>query len=238
MRRHQRYIKYLTSDGDTYEGTVDPRVVSAYLDTQLRLRKSGGAGFTLDPTGKRRKRRRNKKVSRILILYHLSRPKISDDDFTYIQSDKLDGKVAVEAATDSGDGIVEVSGMTAINAKQKRKLKQQENRAKGKTELAKESSVDEAKENGEAESEFKAESPSSTGMEKRKKRHNGLDHGSQAKSTGADAGTLGIKKARFAAPDRAARPMKPAQGKQNSDNGARKKRHQGGEVRAKGPKKV
>lgn len=63
-RRAARYTEHLQKHPEVTEETSDPRRISAFLDMQLRLRKSGGAGFTINPSGSKRKRKRNKtKVS-------------------------------------------------------------------------------------------------------------------------------------------------------------------------------
>lgn len=61
-RRLQRYVDYIKENPAITEDTADPRRISAYIDTTLRLKKAGGAGFTIDPTGKRRKKHRKPKT--------------------------------------------------------------------------------------------------------------------------------------------------------------------------------
>jgi hypothetical protein len=68
----ERYTAYIKQNPGIEEETKDPRAVTAFLDKQLRIKKSGGAGFTLEPSGKRRKRRRNKKVSVLDLLIVLA----------------------------------------------------------------------------------------------------------------------------------------------------------------------
>jgi len=109
-RRHDRYRSYLKKNIATIsQETADPRQVSAFLDRELRLKKSGGAGFILNPSGKKRKRRRNKKSG----------------DKEGADGDKAEAKKAEDAA----DGISEVSSGKAMNAKQRRQASQKEREA-------------------------------------------------------------------------------------------------------------
>lgn len=101
---------------------------------QLRLRKSGGAGFTINPSETKRKRKRNKKkvshkATRSKLLLTIDRAGQTPEE----RAAAAARAIANGAEPKNGeDGIAVVSGLTAMNAKQKRKQRQNENKAKGK----------------------------------------------------------------------------------------------------------
>lgn len=137
-RRAARYAEHLEAHPEVTEETADPRRISAFLDMQLRLRKSGGAGFTINPSATKRKRKRNK------VKVGLEPLKPLNPQLIVLVSQTPEERAAAAARAiangaapkDGEDGIAVVAGLTALNAKQKRKLRQLENKAKGKEDSA------------------------------------------------------------------------------------------------------